>query len=203
MSRSLIIIVLFGMASLHLFAQVPEKIATDYEWQLTQPGRTLFRDKVPVGQIGFVAGKKEKATGEALQVLTDIAFTPGDSTRYFAVTFRVMEGDRLYGEVILDADELPELIKSARYLAATALDIAATERAETDITFRSRAGLSLEFRQVGQQQQLQLALPDPLSDGEIIRPLTSDQYSLFADLLDLAIYELNRQGANIRVKSNK
>jgi len=200
MSRLLIVILLFGAVA---FAQAPQTIATDYEWQLTQPGRTLFRDKLPVGQIGLVAGKKEKATGEALQVLTDIAFMPGDSTRYFAVTFRVMEGDRLYGEVILDADELPELIKSARYLAATALDIAATDRAETDITFHSRAGLSLEFRQVGTAQQLQLALPDPLSDGELIRPLTPDQYSLFADLLDLTIFELNRQGANIRVKSNK
>ncbi len=67
------------------FAQSPTKIATDYEWQLTQPGRTLFRDRLPVGQIALVAGKKEKATGELLQVLTDIAFMPGDSNRFFAV----------------------------------------------------------------------------------------------------------------------
>lgn len=185
------------------YAQPPAKIATDYEWQLTQPGRTLFRDKLPVGQIALVAGKKEKATGEVLQVLTDIAFMPGDSVRHFAAMFRVIEGDRLYAEVLSDADELPELIKAARYIAETSVDIATTDRAETDIAFHSRAGLSLEFKQVGTQQIMQIALPDPFSDGEIIRPLSADKFTLFADLLDLTIFELNRQGAGIKIKSSK
>lgn len=184
-------------------AQAPAKIATDYEWQLAQPGRTLFRDKLAVGQIALVAGKKEKATGEYLQVLTDIAFTPGDSLRHFAASFRVLEGERSYGEALVDSDELPELIKSARYIAQTAQDIAATDRAETDITFRTRAGLSIRFKQVGTAQQLQIALPVPQSDGQVIRQVSTDQLRLFADLLDLTIFELNRQGAGIKIEKHR
>lgn len=181
-------------------AQSAAKIATDYEWQLTQPGRTLFRDRLPVGQIALVSGKKEKATGELLQVLTDIAFMPGDSNRYFATAFRIIEDNRIYSEVLVDADEVPELINSARYVAQTAVDIASTERAETIITFRTRAGFSIEFTQVGTQQVLTVSLPDPFSDGEVIREISADQLKLFTDLLDLTIFELNRQGAGLKVK---
>lgn len=184
-------------------AQPPAKIATDYEWQLAQPGRTLFRDKLPVGQIALVSGRKEKVTGELLQILTDIAFAPGDTVRHFAATIRVFEGERIYSEVVVDANELAELIKAARFIVQTAADIASTARSETDITFHTRAGFSLEFRQVGTEQLLQFAVPDPLSDGEIIRVLSTDQLRLFSDLLDLTIFELNRQGAGIKVAKLK
>lgn len=200
--RVVIIIALLSVTS-SVFAQAPARIATDYEWQLTQPGRTLFRDRLPVGQIAMVAGRKEKVTGEILQVLTDIAFMPGDSLKHFATAFRVVEDDRIQSEVLADAEELPELISSARYIAETAVNIATTERTETHITFHTRAGFSIEFLQIGLQQQLQISLPDPLSDGEIIRPISADQLKLFSDLLDLTIYELNRQGAGIIVKKSK
>lgn len=200
--RLTLLILLVAIASAG-YSQSPARIATDYEWQLSQPGRTLFRDRLPVGQIALVAGKKEKATGEVLQMLTDIAFMPGDSNRFFAVAIRVGEGDRVFSEVLADAEELPELIRSARYIGQTARDIASTERAETNITFHTRAGFSLEFVQAGTRQQISVALPDPFSDGEIIRDISLDQLSLFADLLDLTIFELNRQGAGLKVKSNK
>ncbi len=199
--RILIAVILFALVILPTSqAQSPTKIATDYEWQLNQPGRTLFRDRLPVGQIALVAGKKEKATGELLQVLTDIAFMPGDSNRYFAVAFRIGEGSAIYSEVLADADEIPELIRSARYIAQTATDIASSERAETKITFHTRAGFSIEFNQIGVQQQLAVVLPDLISDGEIIREISADQLKLFSDLLDLTIFELNRQGAGLKVK---
>lgn len=181
-------------------AQPPTKIATDYEWQLNQPGRTLFRDRLPVGQIALVAGKKEKVTGEVLQVLTDIAFMPGDSNRFFAVAFRIGEGNAVYSEVLADADELLELIRSTRYIAQTAIDIASTERSETTINFHTRAGFAIEFTQVGMRQKLTAVFPDPFSDGEIIREISADQLKLFSDLLDLTIFELNRQGAGLKVK---
>ncbi len=199
--RVFIAVILFALVFLpRSIAQSPTKIATDYDWQLNQPGRTLFRDRLPVGQIALVAGKKEKATGELLQVLTDIAFMPGDSNRFFAVAFRIGEGSTVYSEVLADADEIPELIRSARYITQTATDIASSERAETKITFHTRAGFSIEFMQVGTQQQLTVVFPDPLSDGEIIREVSTDQLGLFADLLDLTIFELNRQGAGLKVK---
>lgn len=199
--RTLIGVILFALVILPTtLAQSTTKIATDYEWQLNQPGRTLFRDRLPVGQIALVAGKKEKATGEVLQVLTDIAFMPGDSTRFFAVAFRIGEGSTVYSEVLADADEIPELIRSARYIVQTATDIATAERAETRITFHTRADFGIEFIQVGTRQQLTVVLPDPLSDGEIIREISADQLKLFSDLLDLTIFELNRQGAGLKVK---
>jgi hypothetical protein len=184
-------------------AWAQNQILTDYEWQLAEPGRTLFRDRLPVGQITLVEGRKEKPTGELLQVLTDIAFIPGDSLRHFAAAFRIYEGEKIYSEVIADAEELPELINAARYIAETAVNISTTERAETRITFRTRDKLSLEFLQIGTQQQIAVVMPDPLSDGEIIRSLSTDQLKLFSDLLDLTIFELNRQGANLVVKTSK
>ncbi len=203
MRKLLIVLASLLWVSVLASAQLTTNIATDYEWQLAEPGRTLFRDRLPVGQIALVAGRKEKMTGELLQVLTDIAFMPGDTVRHFATAFRVIDGDRVYSEVLADAAELPELIKSARYIAETAVNIASTERAETHITFRTRAGMIIEFLQFGTEQQITIALPDPLSDGEIIRALSADQLVLFSDLLDLTIFELNRQGAGIKIKPSK
>jgi hypothetical protein len=199
--REVLYIVMICAGVLPSLAQ--NKILTDYEWQLAEPGRTLFRDRLPVGQLTLVEGRKEKPTGELLQVLTDIAFIPGDSVRHFAAGFRIFEGEKIYSEVIADAEELPELITSARYIAETAVNIAGTMRDETRITFRTRANFSLEFIQLGTQQQITVAMPDPLSDGEIIRTLSADQLKIFSDLLDLTIFELNRQGANLVVKSTK
>ncbi|MCB9369062.1 MAG: hypothetical protein H6507_08165 [Calditrichaeota bacterium] len=201
MKTAILFIALFAASVFPALSQT--KILTDYEWQLSEPGRTMFRDRLPVGQIALVEGRKEKLTGELLQVLTDIAFIPGDSLRHFAAAFRIFEGERVYSEVIADAEELPELIGAAKYIAETAVNIASTERSETRITFRTRANLSLEFIQIGTQQQINIVMPDPLSDGEIIRTLSADQLKLFSDLLDLTIFELNRQGANLVVETPK
>ncbi|MCB1060395.1 MAG: hypothetical protein KDB65_09200 [Calditrichaeota bacterium] len=201
LKTAILFIALFAASVFPALSQT--KILTDYEWQLSEPGRTMFRDRLPVGQIALVEGRKEKLTGELLQVLTDIAFIPGDSLRHFAAAFRIFEGERVYSEVIADAEELPELIGAAKYIAETAVNIASTERSETRITFRTRANLSLEFIQIGTQQQINIVMPDPLSDGEIIRTLSADQLKLFSDLLDLTIFELNRQGANLVVETPK
>lgn len=201
LKTAILFIALFAASVFPALSQT--KILTDYEWQLSEPGRTMFRDRLPVGQIALVEGRKEKLTGELLQVLTDIAFIPGDSLRHFAAAFRIFEGERVYSEVIADAEELPELIGAAKYIAETAVNIAGTERSETRITFRTRANLSLEFIQIGTQQQINIVMPDPLSDGEIIRTLSADQLKLFSDLLDLTIFELNRQGANLVVETPK
>ncbi|MCB9358078.1 MAG: hypothetical protein H6505_05845 [Calditrichaeota bacterium] len=204
MTRTLFILLLLSSLTALAQAQQPGRIATDYEWQLAQPGKTWFRDKLAVGQIALVSGRKEKATGELLQVLTDIAFVPGDTTRYLAAAFRVVEGERIHSEVLVDAEELPELIKSARYIAQTALAIQNSTREETDISYHTRAGFSLEFKQIGMSQTLQVALPDPFSDGEVIRSLSADQLKMFSDLLDLTIYSLNHQhGADLKVDSPK
>ena len=201
LKTAILFIALFAASVFPALSQT--KILTDYEWQLSEPGRTMFRDRLPVGQIALVEGRKEKLTGELLQVLTDIAFIPGDSLRHFAAAFRIFEGERVYSEVIADAEELPELIGAAKYIAETAVNIASTERSETRITFRTRANLSLEFIQIGTQQQINIVMPDPLSDGEIIRTLSAEQLKLFSELLDLTIFELNRQGANLVVETPK
>ncbi len=185
------------------WAQSVPVIATDYEWQLTQPGRTLFRDRLPVGSIELVAGRKEKATGEVLQVLTDIAFEPGDTVRFFAVNFRLTAGEQGLTEALADAAELPGLIGAARYAIETSKNIAGTERAETLVTYRTRSGFALNLLHFGTQQQLSVEWPDVQHAGRIERIINADQLSLFADLLDLTIFELNRQGAGLKLKTAK
>lgn len=196
-----ILLLLLCLAGTCLAQTVPS-IATDYEWQLNEPGRTLFRDRLPVGNIELVAGKKEKATGEVLQVLTDIAFQPGDTARYFAVNLRLVESNRVLAEVITDAVEIPELIGAARYAIETSRNIAGTDRPETLVTFRTRAGFTIELLHFGTDQQLSVQWPDKMG-GIVSRVISLDQLSLFTDLLDLTIFELNRQGAGLKLKTAK
>jgi hypothetical protein len=182
----------------------PLSAATDYEWELQTPGRTIFRDRVPVGQIalirtegGGIFGRKGKPTGELLTILTDVSFVPGDTARFYGVGIEIGDRKTNYVSLILDADELPSLWNSASYIAKTAMNIANTERIDTQIRYRGKSGWSLEFTQQGQKQFLGLAWTDARTGIRDHRSLTPDQLSLFADLIDLTIFELNRQGAEI------
>lgn len=204
LAASRLIIVLFGLLwAGNSWAQTAPAIATDYEWQLTQPGRTLFRDRLPVGNIELTGGRKEKATGEVLQVLTDIAFEPGDTVRFFAVNVRLVSSGQLVAESILDGSELPGLMGAVRYALETAKNIAGTERAETLVSFRTRAGFAAELLHFGTQQQFNLEWPTLAGRELTSRAISADQMLQFADLLDLTIFELNRQGAGLKLKLAK
>lgn len=204
MAASKLTFLLFGLVcAVQAWAQSVPVIATDYEWQLTQPGRTLFRDRLPVGNIELTGGRKEKATGEVLQVLTDIAFEPGDTVRFFAVNVRLVSGGQLVAESILDGTELPGLMGAVRYALETAKNIAGTERAETLVSFRTRAGFAAELLHFGTQQQFNLEWPAAAGHDLTTRAISADQILQFADLLDLTIFELNRQGAGLKVKLAK
>ncbi|MCC6476953.1 hypothetical protein IT157_07840 [bacterium] len=191
-------------------AYAGDEALSDYEWQLNTPGRTLFRDRTPVGQVPLSAdggkglfAKKGKTSGEQLQVLSDIAFQPGDTMRYFALGLRLIDGDQLIAESFADADEVPGLLSAARYVVSTATNIADTERSETEIYFQSRAGFKLQFVQVGKAQAYVCSFHAGNAERTVSRALTGDQVSIFADLIDLALFELNRQGAGIKIpKSN-
>lgn len=178
--------------------------ATDYEWEINTPGRTVFRDRTPVGQIALVKtegrgifGGKGKPTGEMLTMLADVSFIPGDTLRFFGVGIEFGDAKHVSASMMLDTDELPSLWKSASYIAKTALNIANTERLDTSIRYRGKGDWSLEFTQKGQDQFLGLSWTDPATGVHEHRSLTPDQLTILVDLIDLTIYELNRQGAGI------
>lgn len=196
--------ILLGLLATICTAFAADEVLSDYEWQLKTPGRTLFRDRAPVGQIPLSSegGKGlfgKKTSGEQLQLLTDIAFQPGDTTRYFALGLRLVDGDQVLAESFADKDEIPGLLSAARYIVSTATDIAATERPETEIYFQGRAGFKLQFLQIGKAQAFALSFHSTIPERTISRALTSDHISILADLIDLALFELNRQGAGIKI----
>jgi hypothetical protein len=187
-----------------LSAYAADDVLSDYEWQLKTPGRTLFRDRAPVGQIPLSSegGKGlfgKKASGEQLQLLTDIAFQPGDTTRYFALGLRLADGDQLIAGSFADKDEITGLLSAARYIVSTSADIAETERPETEIYYQTRAGFKLQFLQIGKAQAFAFSFHSGDSERAISRALTRDHISILADLIDLALFELNRQGAAIKI----
>jgi hypothetical protein len=176
----------------------PASVATDFEWELTVPDRVLYRDRVTVGQVALTtvpSGKKAaKTTGETLALIGEIAFVPGDSlARYFGASLELTGG----AAVILDAGELPALDRMLDYTLNTARDIAATDRSDTRFQFRSKAGLLLGFAQHGKAQQFEIRFPAHDPKPETVRFLNRDQLSTLKDLLDLALFELKRQGAVI------
>ena len=176
-------------------------LATDYEWELQAPGRTLFRDLTPVGRIslrhlagtGGILGKKGKETGEHLFIQADVAFVPGDSLRYHAANFSLVNGNVL-AESIVDASEVPPLYAALKYMLQTAGHILDTERPDTRVQHRTKSGLIFLFTQAGKEQRFAVAWPDPA--GKLIeRGLEADQFQSIVDLLDLTMFELRRQGA--------
>lgn len=185
----------------------PITAATDYEWEISTPGRTIFRDRTPIGQIaliklegGGIFGGKGKPTGEMLKMLADVSFVPGDTLRFFGAAIEFGTEKYINGTIVLDVDELPSLWKSAGYISKTAINIANTERVDTSIRYRGKSGWSLEFTQQGQDQFLGLAWTDPVSGTREHRSLTPDQLTIMVDLIDLTIFELNRQGATITLE---
>ncbi|MBU0691236.1 hypothetical protein KKH18_05400 [bacterium] len=185
----------------------PITAATDYEWEINTPGRTIFRDRTPIGQIaliklegGGIFGGKGKPTGEMLTMIADVSFVPGDTLRFFGAAIEFGTAKYINATIVLDPDELPSFWKSANYISKTATNIANTERIDTSIRYRGKSGWSLEFTQQGQDQFLGLAWTDPLSGNREHRSLTPDQLSILADLIDLTIFELNRQGASITLE---
>jgi hypothetical protein len=198
------------IVSLQVGLGQPIQSLTDYEWEINTPGRTVFRDRTPVGQIALVKtegrgifGGKGKPTGEMLTMLADVSFIPGDTLRFFGAGIEFDNQKQILGSMMLDTDELPRLRKSASYIAKTATNIANTERLDTSIRYRGKGNWSLEFTQQGQDQFLGLSWTDPVSGAHEHRSLTPDQLSVLVDLIDLTIFELNRQGAGIVLDKEK
>jgi hypothetical protein len=195
----LLIVFIFLLPLLTVAAPTePTIAATDFEWELSVPDRALYRDRVTVGQVALTtipSGKKAaKTTGETMTLIGEIAFVPGDSlARYYGASLGLSGS----AAVILDAAELPALDRMLEYTLNTARDIAATDRADTRFQFRSKAGLFLGFAQHGKAQQFEIRFPAHDPKPEIVRSLTRDQLSTLKDLLDLALFELKRQGAVI------
>jgi hypothetical protein len=192
-------------------AQTPPP-ATDFEWELQVPNRVLFRDRVPVGRIpltvesksGFFGSRKSrKNSGEALALWVEAAFVPGDTARFLALTLELNAGELTRASAVLDAAEFPSLCKSVEYVLSTARNIAGTERSDTRVVYRSLGGLELVFTQRMKVQRVELRFPARNGEQADVRPLSREQLSLLKDLLDLALFELKRQGASLPAEEAK
>jgi hypothetical protein len=203
------LVYLLGSAAL-LLAQ-PLNSATDYERELQVPGRTLFRDRTPVGKISFIKqgartgliGKKQKLTGESLTLLTDVAFIPGDTVRYFGAMLELAAGEHMISSVVLDGEEVPRLWSSITYMLETGEKIRSTERTDTRMQFRGKSGWSLTYFQAGTAQRVELSFPAKDKEPEEVRSLTRDELSALKDLVDLALFDLKRQGAQLAPVTEK
>lgn len=189
----------------------PPTLATDYEWELQVPGRTLFRDRTPIGKISFVKqgartgllGKKQKLTGESLALVTDVAFVPGDTVRYFGAMLELTAGEHLISAAVMDGEEVPALWSSLKYMLDTGDKIRNTERTDTRMAFRGKSGWSLTYFQAGTAQQVEISFPAKDKQPEEIRLLTRDELSALKDLVDLALFDLKRQGAQLAPVTEK
>jgi len=178
--------------------------ATDFEWELQTPDRTLFRDRIPIGQVSLtVAGKsgffgnRKKSSGEAMALWTEVAFVPGDTARFLALSLELNAGESLRAAALLDAVEFPSLYKSVEYVLSTSRNIAGTERTDTRVVYRSRGGFELAFIQRIKAQRVEFRFPARNGEQAVVRSVSHDQLSLFKDILDLARFELQRQGASL------
>lgn len=182
----------------------PPSAETDFEWEVRVPGRTIFSELTPVGKINLVhlggqgglLGKKGKETGEAIIVNANVAFVPADTIRYYAAELQLVQGSGELSTVILDANELLGLSNAMSYMLETAGNILDTDRAETRIFRRTKAGLTMRFIQQGKQQRFGVDFPSK-EKQMLERDLEPEQYQSIRDLLDLTLYELRRQGAVI------
>ncbi|MBI5058638.1 hypothetical protein HZB60_02515 [candidate division KSB1 bacterium] len=199
-----LLLLLPAVAPAQPLLQPTSGLATDYEWELQSPNRTLFRDLTPVGRIslrhiggmGGMLGKKGKDTGEDLFVQADVAFIPGDTVRFFAANISLTNGG-VQAESILDAGELPALYSALKYMLQTAGHIIDTDRPDTRVQHRSKSGLTFMFSQRGTEQGFSISWP--VGPGRVVeRGLEADQFQSLIDLLDLTMFELRRQGAVIQ-----
>lgn len=176
--------------------------ATDYEWELQVPGRTMFRDRTPTGTVSLIKtegkgglfGGKGKPTGEIIAVFADVSFIPGDTARYYGIALELYGKKELLAAVMLDIDELLPLYEALDYIYGTSGNILQRERADTRIHHRGRDGWQFVFRQTGTDQTLILELP-AVGGGTVSRPLTRTLLASLMDVLRRTHYELSRQGA--------
>ncbi|MFH1011153.1 MAG: hypothetical protein V1784_07965 [bacterium] len=177
--------------------------ATDFEWELQTPDRTLFRDRTLIGSVPLEQGPSQKGkrkksktrTPEALALYTDMAFVPGDTVRYFGANLVLQDEEESLAFVILDPDELAPFQEALRYLLKTAENIRDSQRSDTQILFRGKSDWKVVFRQQGTQQRTEIYFPAKNSEKEQRRELQAAQVSALADLVDAAITSLKRQGA--------
>lgn len=178
---------------------VPDS-TTRFVHELQQPGRVMFHDRIPVGRVDLAAApagkRKAKTPVDALAVVVETAFSPGDTVRFFALSLAVERGGQSVAMAILDADEVQPLWTACAYFLKTSADLAGTQRTDTRLLFRSRTGFDLHFRQQAADQQFVLRIP-AAEGGNSERQITQDALSAMKDLLDLALFELRRQGAVI------
>ena len=185
-------------------AAQPLAPATDFEWELQTPDRTLFRDRVPIGEIPLTAarksgffGSRKKSGAEVIALWTEIAFVPGDTARFLAVSLELAAGELPLAAALLDAVEFPSLYKAVEYVLSTSRNIAGTERTDTRVVYRSRCGLELAFIQQKKAQRVEFRFPARGGEGAVVRAVSREALSLFKDLLDLTFFELQRQGASL------
>lgn len=180
--------------------------ATDYEWELLTPDRTMFRDRTLIGTVPLeqkgghrtLLGRSEVKTLRGLAVYTDMAFVPGDTVRYFGANLVLTAKDEPLALAILDPDELTPFREALRYLAATAENIRHSERTDTQIFFRGKNEWEILFSQRGTDQQIELHFPAVAPYEEQRQELQTTHVSVLADLIDMALSNLQRQGAAIR-----
>jgi len=202
-SRLLVLALALLIPALGPAAQSPAP-ATDFEWELQTPDRTLFRDRVPIGQVPLtVAGKsgffgsRKKSGAEVIALWTEVAFVPGDTARFLALSIELNAGELPLATVLLDAVEFPSLYKAVEFVLSTARNIAGTERADTRVVYRSRGGLELTFIQQKKAQRVEFRFPARDGERAVVRAVSREALSLFKDTLDLALFELKRQGASL------
>jgi predicted secreted protein len=196
-----VFVVLLFMTAL-LLAQDIEP-ATDYEWELQTPSRTMFRNRTFVGSVPISERRQSKLpfaksktkTLEAVELYTDMAFEPGDTTRYFGANLTLMGKNGVLSLMILDIDELAPFEEALRYLAKTAEGMRVSERTDTQIFFRGKGAWEILFRQQGTEQHIELHFPETSEQEAQQRELDINQVSALADLVNLTMVQLRRQGA--------
>jgi hypothetical protein len=176
--------------------------ATDFEWQLQTPDRTFFRDRTLIGSVPLeqtrskgVLKKSKARTVEALTLYADMAFVPGDTTRYFGADLVLQSGEELLASAILDPDEVVPFQSALRYLLKIAENMRSSERTGTQILFCGKGDWKVMFEQQGAQQRIEIYFPATASLKEQRRELQTSQVSALADLVEATTENLKRQGA--------
>ncbi len=197
----MVLAVLLFMTALSLAQDIEP--ATDYEWELQTPGRTMFRNCTFVGSVPlsershrkFPFGKAQAKTLEAVELYTDMAFEPGDTTRYFGANLVLKGQDKPLAFAILDVDELAPFEEALRYLVKTAEGMRTSNRTDTQIFFLGKSAWEILFRQQGTVQHIELHFPETSQQEAHDRELNINQVSTLADLVNLTMVQLERQGA--------
>jgi hypothetical protein len=200
-------LIVFALLTAAFAQTVP---ATEYEKELSKPGRTLFRDRTIVGTILLSStpqrGKptrKSKTPLDTLSLYSDVSFVPGDTLRYFGATLELTGEKGTISASLIDAEEIPSLRAALEYNVETARNIASTDRNDTRIMYSSKSGWSIIFNQVGKVQQYSFAFPTHGDGLPQVRYLSAELFSSFSELVELMVFDLKRQGAKINTSAPK